>query len=624
MKNKYRKQKRNIIIKITAVLFAVWLIVSVAFSAIALTLEKNKQISQCTTDFNDLTYRISVSSNPTYNSLCSLINTIKTNYAGEYFVTQGYMMPEIKYGTDGAYDSNVHILAYVTSGDENYQAEPLVIMDTDKEIYLTLRVKNEFEEISEYCGNVVYNDFVKSIKAQELNTIIDYLKIKRDKDGYYYAVQCKEAYYNAENGHLIPKTIELVKTHDDYTWSEQNEVIDTFKLNPDGVKGLDAHTLAGDTECIIDGKFITGEFSSGGLIEEPFKPLDYGSDLTVAHADNYLVEKESLFTYNYMSYDFSFFSTHGYRYGELENAFYEQEQKLYEEISTQLLPVEEESKRWDEFYNDADYMGKILDIKYVKHIDLLECAKETLTIGISSLFLFFLTIGVILTIMMCKVLKTQLNEEQKRADITNALAHDIKTPLFIISGYAQSLKENINTDKREHYCNRIIDRTEEVNSLVHTMLDFSKLEQIEDDLKFNNINVFELTNEVIARFDGLVSSDEIKLNLNGECNIFADKELMQRVVTNLVDNAIRYKDENTDITVNIEDKALSVSNICSNITKEDVKHLTEPYYKVEKNRKADGNGLGLSIVKSIVDLHGYKLDITLNDSKITFTISFKK
>ena len=82
------------------------------------------------------------------------------------------------------------------------------------------------------------------------------------------------------------------------------------------------------------------------------------------------------------------------------------------------------------------------------------------------LFMFFLIIGVVLTVMMWRTLKMQIVEEQKRRDMTNALAHDIKTPLFILSGYAGNLKENVQTDKREHYHNPNVKAADLMQSVI--------------------------------------------------------------------------------------------------------------------------------------------------------------
>ncbi|MBQ4128892.1 MAG: HAMP domain-containing histidine kinase [Ruminococcus sp.] len=618
MKNKYRKQKRNIIIKITAVLFAVWLIVSAVFSAIVLTAEKQKQITNSHNDYTFLVDSITSTAMP-YNEMCKYVQITKEHYVD--IIKGDIEEEEVNRGADiGNYDKDLQITMYRCSfsGEAEEDMQDKLIMDTDKDTYISF-LEEDYIEYGGESGLLNYDEFVASMTQEQLETIKEYLNTEKDKDGYFYILVNKECYYNPENGHVYPKTVDIAKAYEDSFGYAVSETIETFELKPENTKGLTLYSLPQNEPRIIDGEFILNEFSSGGLIENPFERLS----LEFYDPETGIVEKDGLFTFIFNESGQYPVETLGFDGSEYAIAY----RTAVDESLEQAVAVgqdEDNTIIYDAPEPDVEYLFYNIGLRYAKRVNLLQCCGDTLILGVSALFIFFLIIGVILTIMMWKVMKTQMSEEQKRRDITNALAHDIKTPLFIISGYAQSLKENINTDKREHYCNRIIDRTEEVNSLVHTMLDFSKLEQIEDDLRFNDINVYELTNEVIARFDGLVSSDEIKLNVNGECNIFADKELMQRVVTNLVDNAIRYKDENTDITVNIEDKALSVSNICSNITKEDVKHLTEPYYKVEKNRRADGNGLGLSIVKSIVDLHGYKLDITLNDSKITFTISFKK
>ena len=273
--------------------------------------------------------------------------------------------------------------------------------------------------------------------------------------------------------------------------------------------------------------------------------------------------------------------------------------------------------------NPVQYVMKNVSIRYAKQINLLDYCSDTLIIGVCALFLFFLIIGLILSIMMCKVIKTQLSEEEKRREVTNALAHDIKTPLFIISGYAQNLKENVNSEKREHYADKIIERTNEVNELVHKMLDFTRLERLDSDIVKEPVDLYLLTKEISEKFSDSKIENEIRINKNGDSVITGNRELLTRALTNLLENAVRYSDENTPVIIDIDNSAISFSNTCSSITQEDIKHLTQPYYRGEKNRQSKGNGLGLSIVKSIVDIHNFTLDITLKDNVITFMIKSK-
>ncbi len=626
MEKKLKKQRKNIIIKITAVLFAVWLIVSVVFSVITIYTEKNTQLTNASTDFHNMINRASAGNGLSYNLVCQTIDFTKTHGDRR---AMGELTTKITCGADGYYDNNQQIIMFIHDYGESGFEDPPILMDTDKEIYAGINTKVN-DVYNQYFGTLVYDDFINSITEEQLNNIIEHLNIKTDKYGKYYAVQLQQAYYNPENGQIIPKTIDLVKTSDDITWSAQNEVIETYELNPHDTQGLVLHTLSGDTVSIIDGQFITGEFKSEGLITDLLHPYNYlyeeyspDSDIELSMFDSGVVGKVNPFSYLYMNSETVSISTFGYEGSKLQNEYLENETKFYMNLEQEIIYDDAKYEQaFQNFLDSAPYLDQSIGIKYVKRINVLDFCKNTLIIGISALFLFFLIIGIILAVMMCKVMKTQMTEEQKRVEVTNALAHDIKTPLFIISGYAQNLKENVNTDKREHYCDRIIERTDEVNELVHKMLDFSNPEVSVQSLDFSSFMLKDITNEVLNNFDELKNSRNIILSTNDTHEIYADKDQIERVIRNLLDNALRYSDEDTDITIDINEKSFSISNVCSNISSEDIKHLIEPYYRVEKNRNTKGNGLGLSIVKSILDVHGYKLDIKLQDNLITFMIEF--
>lgn len=91
-----------------------------------------------------------------------------------------------------------------------------------------------------------------------------------------------------------------------------------------------------------------------------------------------------------------------------------------------------------------------------------------------------------------------------------------------------------------------------------------------------------------------------------------------------MDNALRYSDEGTEIKVILTEKALSIGNVCSAITEEDVKHMTEPFYRAEKNRSTEGSGLGLATVESVAAHHGFSLSAKLSANILTLTLIFKK
>ncbi len=613
MEKKYKKQRRNITIKITAVLFAVWLIVSVVFSAITLSSEKQKQITNSHNDYTYLVESIIPVQGFSYNEMCKYVNVVKEHYVD--IVKGDIEKEEIKCGADtGNYDKDMQITMYrSTFSDESEEVQNTLIIDTDKEIFFSF---NPDYYMNNTVGNGLlnYDEFVASMTQEQLESIKKYLSIEKDKDGYFYLLIHKECYYNPENGHVYPKTVDIAKVYEDSFGYAVSETIETYELNVEITDEMNYYDISNTNEPVfIDGEFVFNDFSSNGMIEDPFErlPFEYYDPETG------IVEKDGLFTYIFNESGMYDIKTLGFDGSEYESAY-----RVAVDESLGQTVDEENETIYGTSQPDTEPTHTI-GLRYAKRVNLLECCGDTLIIGISALFIFFLIIGFILTIMMCKVVKTQLIGEEKRVEMTNALAHDIKTPLFIISGYAQNLKEDVNSEKREHYCDRIIERTDEVNSLVHKMLDFSKLDFESDELKFEEFDVTSHIDKLIKSFEDSKSNKHFILNKNASCILIANKELLSRALLNLIDNAVRYSDKNTDIVIDINEKSFSIKNKCSNIEKEDIKHLTEPYYRVEKNRESKGSGLGLSIVKSILDMHSYKLNIELIDNTITFTVTFK-
>lgn len=619
MKAKLRKQKRNITIRIAAVLLVVWLIVSLVFSAIVLHIEKQEQITKSHNDFGYLCDTLPSGESIVLNNVCKYVEIVKSQQRD---IVTSNLIPETTCGADGTYNTDLQITIVAnTASDEN--AEHTTIMDTDSEIFVGFMEYDQYSTSTPVSGVLNYDEFVTSLTQEQLDTIIKYLNIKKDKDGYLYLLKCADTYYNPANGHIYPQTVEIVKVYEDSNHYGIKEVIETYKLNPTiNTDGLTLYKCRENEACIIDGQFVSNNFSSGGLIKDPSFSLDY----TRYDPNTGIVEKTGLFTYECTEGGTITVETVGFAgsersiaYETAENQF---QQKLYADAD--ILFTSDIIEMESAFENPVGLDTQTLNIRYVKRINLLEYAKTPLIIGISSLLFFFLTIGTILSIMMCRVVKTQILEEEKRRETTNALAHDIKTPLFIISGYAQNLKENINPEKREHYIDRIIERTNEVNSLVHKMLDFSRLSTVDHTLKLENVNVSQLVQKALEDFETLPDNKTISLDLDSKYEISADEVLLSRAIVYLIDNAVKYSDKNSNIEISLNSNSLSISNKCSTITNNDIKHLTEPYYRVEKNRESNGNGLGLSIVKSITDMHSFKLIINLVSDTITFSVVFHK
>ena len=265
-------------------------------------------------------------------------------------------------------------------------------------------------------------------------------------------------------------------------------------------------------------------------------------------------------------------------------------------------------------------------VRYARRFNVLEGCIGNILTAAGILFLFFLIIGVILTVMMWRTLKMQIVEEQKRRDMTNALAHDIKTPLFILSGYAGNLKENVQTDKREHYADVIVEQTEEVNRRVNRMLELSKLDSPNLKLNMQDFDLVELTTEILSNYEALPDGKSIDFTVDtpdGKCIITADRDLIKRVIENLIDNAVKYSDTNSEISIYLTKDSLEITNICSDVNGSDMKALldevktsTLPYSSSDSH----GTGLGLSIARSIINLHRFKLSGKYREPFVKITI----
>ena len=277
-------------------------------------------------------------------------------------------------------------------------------------------------------------------------------------------------------------------------------------------------------------------------------------------------------------------------------------------------------------YNDATNQTisspDIYLLQYARRVNLFDKCLGAMMCGIASLFGFIFVIGVLICVMIWNTVRMQMIEEQKRIDLTNALAHDIKTPLFVISGYAYSLKENIDSDDRDSYLDKIILQTEQINSQVHKMLNLSKLSSYSMTLNRSEFDLSELVKEILDEYINLPDGRSFAFFHTGESTVSADRELLCSALQNLIENAVKYSPGGSKIIIEVTGKRIIISNPSQPVSKAELKKIWQPYYRVDKSRHKKGNGLGLSIVKSILDLHSAKYDMTMKDGCMVFQAEF--
>lgn len=205
--------------------------------------------------------------------------------------------------------------------------------------------------------------------------------------------------------------------------------------------------------------------------------------------------------------------------------------------------------------------------------------------------------------------------EEMRTEFLSNVSHELKTPIALIQGYAEGLKEGISDDPEsmDFYCNVIIDEASKMNTMVKKLLTLNQIEFGKDDLTVERFDIAELVESVVNTNELRASQKDIRIVFeNKGQHIFAwgDEYKIEEVVTNYISNAVNHCEGEKLIRVRIdcdnENARVSVFNTGKNIPQEDIDRIWDKFYKVDKARTREygGNGIGLSIVKAIMDSLG--------------------
>lgn len=213
-----------------------------------------------------------------------------------------------------------------------------------------------------------------------------------------------------------------------------------------------------------------------------------------------------------------------------------------------------------------------------------------------------------------KDIEKERNLEKMRKEFVASVSHELKTPISLIDGYAVGLKDEIFEDAdKDYYLDIIIDESKKMSNLVSDMLDLSHLESGLFKLSKEEFNITELINFTLRKYKGNMEERNIKLetSLIDDILVDADWDRMEQVLTNFITNAIKNVEDNGTIYVNMIEEngfiSIEVENTGSSIPEDDLPKVWDKFYKLDKsrNRKLGGTGIGLSIVKNILNLHGY-------------------
>ncbi len=279
-----------------------------------------------------------------------------------------------------------------------------------------------------------------------------------------------------------------------------------------------------------------------------------------------------------------------------------------------------------EIINEVIKNGKFLS----KELNLVWPVQKIFQINASPLFEKDMVSG-------CLVVIHDITEMKKletvRSDFVANVSHELKTPLTSIKGFVETLLEGALDDKENNrgFLKIIQDHTERLNSLVNDLLSLSHLESSQTTVEETSFDLRQQVEEVISGFKSQLNKKGIEImnELAQGISITADKDRIEQVFTNLIDNAIKFNKEkgyvkihsqeiNGKIKITIEDSGIG-------IPARDIPRIFERFYRVDKarSRNLGGTGLGLSIVKHIVELHGGSVGVESSEgfgSKFWFTL----
>ncbi len=222
--------------------------------------------------------------------------------------------------------------------------------------------------------------------------------------------------------------------------------------------------------------------------------------------------------------------------------------------------------------------------------------------------------------------KTQIDEMRK--EFLSNVSHELKTPLALIQGYAEGLQECINDDaeSRDFYCDVIIDEAGKMNRMVKKLLTLNQLEFGNDQVSMERFDITELVTGIANASRILMEKQEmtLEMDLPPAVYVWGDEFKLEEVVTNYLSNAINHCEGEKRIRIfytQTEDLLrVSVFNTGKPIPEEDINQIWDKFYKVDKARTREygGSGIGLSIVKAIMDAHGQQCGVINREDGVEF------
>ncbi len=231
-----------------------------------------------------------------------------------------------------------------------------------------------------------------------------------------------------------------------------------------------------------------------------------------------------------------------------------------------------------------------------------------------------------------KQVKQLEHNDKSRRELVANVSHDLRTPLASLQGYLETLllkADSLSEAEKQDYIKIALQHSDRLRKLISELFELAKLENQGAELHFEPFSMSELIHDVTHKFQLEAKEKNLQLETSipeEPAFVSADIGLIQRVLENLIENAIKYTPAGGHIGITLlsggNNFATSISDDGQGIPEEDLPHIFDRFYRVDKHRNTDGTGLGLAIVNRIIQLHNSKIDVQSKPNTGT-TFSFQ-
>ena len=280
-------------------------------------------------------------------------------------------------------------------------------------------------------------------------------------------------------------------------------------------------------------------------------------------------------------------------------------------------------------------MGQSLELEVSKIVDFLTALtkKNKKTYIRSNYSLEFSNITTLLTKVSLILVKKEKQKSKfteklqssnkQKDDIISAISHEFKNPIAVINGYSQTLMDdaNINPNIRQKFLTKIYKNGVKLSELIDTLRLSSKLDSGQQEMQFKTITLYELVQDTVDNAKLHYPRREVIIRGKKNITLRGDASLFGVVLTNLIENAFKYSED--EVIISFDAEFLEVIDSGIGISQKNLENITNKFYRVNENTWNNSLGLGLFIVSNILNLHKFKLKVTSKENEgSTFKVIF--